>query len=461
MENNISAKNYMNDIYLMVPLADNQKNWRMEELGILNHARQEAKEDYINVENAFTRKLLTSLRDYLEYECSNAVVSELDMAYLGEFHFLHSTDDYPSKGEQPEVVGVEPCQMILTAHERTHMYVLTIVLPMCGYSTTQVLDQLSHESIWIQRPVDAAKYLGKKYKSGIIPEYIDLYDYLKYKFGLLKCGEGKAFVLLSQKPEDEVEFGCMLAGETYDSIHQDFHIKSEELDMICNTNHAQYDYYEVYMSPRVVACIMDCFSTEDEDVDERIDLTATYAFIVILVMFQNTSIVKVNMQITNALANDGDISHQQILSLYRNFGKTVRFWEKNNFKYWGTQEEAARIMEAFGNRELKETYYEHQEFLEHIVELKGAQVEERNGVVLNIVATVLAVIQVQGFAVELLGKFYESMGIQVEYASTTFSSLVICGALSFVVVLMIINKMREKMRKGSMHIKELRDEDEE
>ena len=56
MENNISAKNYMNDIYLMVPLADNQKNWRMEELGILNHARQEAKEDYINVENAFTRK---------------------------------------------------------------------------------------------------------------------------------------------------------------------------------------------------------------------------------------------------------------------------------------------------------------------------------------------------------------------------------------------------------------------
>ena len=176
-------------------------------------------------------------------------------------------------------------------------------------------------------------------------------------------------------------------------------------------------------------------------------------------MFQNTSIEKVNMQISNALANDGDISHQEILGLYRNFGKTVRFWEKNNYKYWGTQQEAQCIVEAFGNKELKETYYEHQEFLEHIVELKGAQTEERNGTILNIVATILAVIQVQDFAVELLEGFYKKAGIDVTYAGSTFSTLIICGTFSFVLVLIIINRMRSKMRKGSMHIKELKDYD--
>lgn len=117
-------------------------------------------------------------------------------------------------------------------------------------------------------------------------------------------------------------------------------------------------------------------------------------------------------------------------------------------------------MEAFGNKELKETYYEHQEFLEHIAELKSAKAEERNGFILNIVATILAVIQVQDFIVSLLENFYGNVGINVDYATSTFSTLIICGTFSFVVVLMIINRMRIKMRKGSMHIKELRDEDE-
>ncbi len=135
------------------------------------------------------------------------------------------------------------------------------------------------------------RHQHKKYTA--IPDYVDLYDYLKYKYGLLKCGSGKAFLLLSDRPEKEDEFRCMMAGETYDSQHQDFHIASDNISQICQTNHAQYDYYQVYMSEMVVACIMENFS---ENMEERIDITATYAFIVILAMFQNTSIEKVNMR---------------------------------------------------------------------------------------------------------------------------------------------------------------------
>ena len=260
--------NYENDIYLMLPLADNQKNWRLDELGVLKQASLDKQTAYASVADDFSRSLLNNLQSYLEYECNNVVVDELRMAYLGQYEFLHSTDDYPKHGEDPEVVGTSTCQLILTAHQPTHMYILTVVLPkdtVKDFSTTQVLDQLSHESLWIACPKDAGQYLGintKKYTA--IPDYVDLYDYLKYKYGLLKCGSGKAFLLLSDRPEKEDEFRCMMAGETYDSQHQDFHIASDNISQICQTNHAQYDYYQVYMSEMVVACIMENFSENME-----------------------------------------------------------------------------------------------------------------------------------------------------------------------------------------------------
>lgn len=448
---------YKKDIFLMIPLADNKNNWRLDE--IFKQAKKNKREgyDWIKQHDEFAATLMAKLEENFQYECRNVVADELEMAYLGSYEFIHSTDDYPDANEDPECVATENCHMILTLHEPTHIYVLTIVLPNCAYDATQVLDQMSHESMWIKMPEDAKDFLTKENRSGLLQnKYLDIYKFLKYRYGLLKCGEAKAFVLLSDRPE-ESEFKCMMAGETYNSIHQTFHVDSENLKTICETDYAQYDYYNVYMSETVVACIMESF---DDDVEGRNDLTATYAFILILVMFQNTSIVKVNMQITNALANDGDISHEQILSLYRNFGKTVRFWEKHNFKYWGTQQEALQIIKAFGNEELQESYLDHQSFLEHIVELKSARVAERNGNILSIVATILAIIQVQAFAVEMLEHFYGFVGINANYANTTFSTLIICGTISFILVMILLKYMRDKTRKGSMHIKELRDEEE-
>ena len=154
--------NYENDIYLMLPLADNQKNWRLDELGVLKQASLDKQTAYASVPDDFSRSLLNNLQSYLEYECNNVVVDELRMAYLGQYEFLHSTDDYPKHGEDPDVVGTSTCQLILTAHQPTHMYILTVVLPkdtVKDFSTTQVLDQLSHESLWIACPKDVGRIL--------------------------------------------------------------------------------------------------------------------------------------------------------------------------------------------------------------------------------------------------------------------------------------------------------------
>ena len=216
---------------------------------------------------------------------------------------------------------------------------------------------------------------------------------------------------------------------------------------MCETNHAQYDYYQVYLSDVAIAYIPEVF---DEDVQERIALTSTYAFIAQLVMFQNTALAKTNIKVANALANDGDISQEEIHELYREFGKTVRFWEVRNFKYSGTQAEAACITKAFANEELKQTYYEHQEFLEHIVDLKSAQTEARNGAILNIVATVLAVIQIQDFAVGLLAGFYNLLGIDAVYAQSTFQSVIISGTLTFLLLYMILRRKRRNIHRHNL-----------
>lgn len=405
-------------------------------------ADSEGKEGEPTAED-IVRTLMDGLNDCIAYEVSNNVVEELDMIYLGEFELLHTTDDYPPEGKEI-VVGEEKMYAILTAHRPSHMYVLTLFLHDSPYSTTQVQDQLSYGYLKIRCPKDAK---ARSAKGEVKPKYIDIYEYIKHEYGLLKCGDGKTLLCMSGKPDDPREFQNILSGEVYNSMHIDYHIQSEEIDEMCHTNHAQYDYYEVYLSDVVIAFILKEFS---EDVCERIELTATYAFIAQLVMFQNTSIAKTNIKITNALANSGDISYEQIHELYSEFGKTVRFWEIRNFKYNGTQAEASCITKAFSNEELKQTYYEHQEFLEHIVELKTAQTEAVNGTVLNIVATVLAVIQIQDFAVGLLTGFYNYLGIEVIYAQKTFTTVVISLTLTILIIYMILRKKKRNMYKHNM-----------
>lgn len=67
MDKNTHEKNYENDIYLMIPLADNQKNWRLDELGILQQATQDQQDDYSRIPDNFSRRLLCSLQAYLEF----------------------------------------------------------------------------------------------------------------------------------------------------------------------------------------------------------------------------------------------------------------------------------------------------------------------------------------------------------------------------------------------------------
>ena len=418
-------KTYKDDIYLFLPLADHKNNLRIKNL-------QDWRECEIP---EICETLLDSLEESINYECSNVVANELKNYYIGEFSFLHSTDDYPVIGsslyEDEMVIGDFTGYVFLTSHHQSHMHIVTILLPEYIYSSTQIEDQLSNRYLKIRDPENNNKY-------------ILLYDYLLKKYGLHQCGQEKTLLCMSNKPKNEMEFQNILSAEVFNSMHIDYHIKSEKIKQMCENNLAQYDYYEVYMSSKVIAFILKDY---DPSLNERIQITATYLFIVILVMFQNTALAKTNIKVSNALSKEGDISLNSVLELYQEFGKSVRFWEINNFKYYGTQAETLCITEAFGNAELKAAYQEHQQFLEHIVELKSAQAENRNTLLLNIVATFLALVQIQPFAVELLSAFYTNIGIKADYANNTFKSSLFAGAVIVFLIIIILRQKKKYLQK--------------
>ena len=232
-----------------------------------------------------------------------------------------------------------------------------------------------------------------------------------------------------------------MAAEAYNSIHVNYFIDNDKIREICCNNKAKYDYYEVYMSDMVVALILKDY---DPKLENRISIMATYLFIAVLVMFQNASLDKMHIKISRALSDDGQVSYAYIDELYKNFGMTVQFWEKQNFKYTGTQMEAEAIEEAFANRQIKETYMEEQGYLEHIVELKMAQNERINGWVINIAAIILALLQVEPYIVTALTFCYEKLGIDVLYVNRTFNTGVFGGLALILVIYAILRRKRRK-----------------
>ena len=440
-------KSYQDDLYLFLPLAEHSANLRVNKY-VQNHRNADRDER--------TALLIEELQEYLNYECSNAVVKDMDIIDLGCFDFLHTTDDYPfetfgeKEGNKKEsgqkyrwvtnaqktsedplqeieiVVGDVTGHVILAAHRKTHLFVLTIMFPSYPFSTTQMLDQMSYGYLKIRDPENAG-------------HYIPLYEYLLQNFGLHQCGPAKCLDYMSKKPADEREFQDILAAEAFNNMGTEYDIDSDELRQMCHTNRAQFSDYEVYLSPRSIAYIKNDFAAEIED---RICDIANYLFIVILVLFQNTALEKVNTKVTDVLENEGEVSFRTKLEIDQEYGKTIRFWEKQNFKYLASQQESAVIREAFLNEELKEEYVEHQDFLNQVVEVKAAISESRTGLIINVVAIILAVISVQPYFVEILQNLYHHLDIQAAYADSTYNYGLFGGIVAFIVIYNIIRRKR-------------------
>ncbi|MBQ3386593.1 MAG: hypothetical protein IJG53_04640, partial [Eggerthellaceae bacterium] len=422
-------------------------------------------------------RLMDDLQEIIAYECSNEVVQDLSLVHLGSFDFLHTTDDYEGleKGADEVVIGCARGHAVLAAHPKTHMCVLTVVLPGYPFSVTQLEDQVSFGYVKVRDPrlsatreagiAAAAARENDASADGTVPRdgvlgtalpvsmprcgegFISLYEYLRTTFGLHGCGQAKCVLYLSDKPVIPGELQDMLAAEAFDNYDREYGIDSPEIAQMAATNRAQFNDYEVYLSSRAIVYVTRNWS---DDAGERLDDFADYLFLVIMTLFQNTALAKVNIRVTRILEGASDIAPRTKLAIDREYGRTIRFWEMQNFKYLSTQLEAEAVKEAFGNAELRATYDEHQAYLEHLVSTKAAITEARNGMIINVVAVILAIIQLQPFFVELLQVVYNWLGLEAAFAPVTINYGMFGGVALLVLVLIINNRRQRFVQKNRL-----------
>ena len=476
-------KSYHDDFYVLIPLAEHEANLRVQNALDDAHAARES-EAAADVATAAAADGATAAADgattaadgqtlrallidevssYIAYECSNEVVDDMEFLDLGAYEFLCTTDEYPFPVENPRRHPVDPSRtyqqaspatidpddrdreteivlgdalghLVLAAHRKTHMFVLTVLFSDFAFSTTQMEDQVSFGYLKIRNPENA-------------DEYIPFAEFLLRRYGLHSCGQAKCISYLSNMPADEQELQDMLAAEAYNNMENEYSIASNELLEQCHANRAQFADYEVYLSSRAIAYLYENYS---DDPRERISEFADYLFIVIMTLFQNAALAKVNIKVTNLLEADGDVSPRTKLTIDREYGRTIRFWEMQNFKYLSAQIEGSIIKEAFLNSELREAYEEHQSYLEHVVEVKSAIADNRNGMIINVIATLLAIVSIQPFVVEMLQSFYEFIGIEADYAALSFNYGVFGTAVFFLLVLIILRRRSTYMQKKRM-----------
>ncbi|MBQ9860544.1 MAG: hypothetical protein IJO76_07735 [Clostridia bacterium] len=360
------SKSYKNDIYFFLPMTavDQQRFFRAMEFEDRRGRAPRANED------AFGKEYCNTLAEHVDYECSNPTFRSLRRYYLGEFALACYDDNYDGT-----VIATERAHLFVTAHRKTGLCIVTVAVHDNTFIPTQLIDQMSTEHLNILVPEKG--------------EYISVEGYMNTRFGLRRCGESKCVVCLSNKPADELELAYMLAGETYVSEHIDYHLHPDRVGALLE-NHACYDYYESYISRSVVAFV---FKDYEESIFDRLDDEASVLFVVEIVLFQNTAVLRTNRRVVESLGENENVSNEEIKDLYLEFGRTMGFWSTDIFKYPFSQMEADEVIRCFGISKALEEYHRNQSYIDRLIEIKSTITNERSSNRMNFILYVLAWVQ--------------------------------------------------------------------
>jgi len=381
-------KTYDDDLYIFIPFSSQRVKGSFELLEKANVrvTRDEEERAYTSGEDmsdlSFGDHFCKMLNRHVEYETNSDTFKsdQLQRFYIGNPHtedgsfFLACYDD--------DYDGIplyeESAHLFITAHRDTGLYIATLAIPNNTYCPTQLIDQISSGHLDIS-PVSKG-------------QYVPIETYIEERFKLEKCGEPKTVVCLSNEPEDPYELAYLLSGETYYSKHINYKIRPHHLNELLK-DHSIYDYYRSYISESVIAFVFEDGHYSD-DLFERLDDSASVLFIVEIVLFQNTAILRTNRKVIEELSDDNDqISQENIDELYIEFGKTMRFWSADIFKYPYSQKEADEAIRSFGIQNTLDEYHRNQQFLDRMIELKNSIAEQESDRIMNNILFFMSIIE--------------------------------------------------------------------
>lgn len=399
-------KTFKSDIYIMIPF---------KEIGQVIIPK-----DIKCDENA--TEYLNCIEEYSNYQCNNKVTKDLKRSFIGKNYIACLNYNYDGS-----VITKEPIYMFITYHKSTGLYLLTIMNLKNKFSPTQIQDQVTTDNIFIY---DESNNM------------ININEYMKNHYNLERCGEAKTLLSISNKPENQLEFNCMLASETFKSFvdnGQYYRLTSKEIEKASNDNFSQYDFYEIYAYKSSVIYVLKTFGDNDIlNIQDEIPIL----FIMEFIMFQSASVLRTNNEIVEQLSKGETVSLKFIEKLYKEFGQTIRFWNKDVFKYVTVQNVSSKINDAFGTKNIIEEYYKNQNHLEHIVNLRDIQDSNRESKILNIIVLILTIVQVIPIIIEFINWFFS---LNIKFRPIYWFDFSI---LLLILIILIFKKRIEKKRKS-------------
>lgn len=408
------VKTFKSDMYIMIPYTS-----------YIIHEQLNADK----VEDEISKEFVKCMNEYSCYGCNNKVTEDFKRIFIGKNQLACFNYEYDKN-----VVEKENVYLFLTQHKSTGLYILTIADFKNEYSPTQLEDQVTTNEIFVYDEQ------GKK---------INIDIYMENEFNLKRCGDAKTLLAISNKPEEELEFRCILASETYKNFiecESYYKLMSKEIKEASNDNFSQYDFYDIYASKSAVVYVLKTFNKDDVIANIRDEVPIL--FIVELIMFQSASVLRTNRRIIEKLSKNGTVSLKFIENLYKEFGKTIRFWDKDVFKYITVQNISSKINKAFETNNILEEYYKNQSFLEHIVNLRDIQNSNKESKILNIIVLILTLIQVVPIFIEFINWIFNT-GIRSNIFNYAY---IIDLSLLIVVVIIIVLKRKKDKRKRNMEI---------
>ena len=402
-------KKYKSDLYIMIPFTSKHEITIIEEKN---------KDEYAT-------EFLKCINRSSSFQCDNKVVEDFERYFIGKNNIACM-----SLKNDGSIIGKEPIYMFLTKHKLTNIYMLIIMNLKNEFSPTQIQDQITTDNLFI--------YDEKS-------KVVNINDYMKNKFGLDQCGKTKTLLSISNYPEDSMELECMLGSEVYKTFVDDniyYKLNSKELTEKSKDNFSQYNFYDIYASKSSVVYVLNTFS---DNLILNIQDEVPILFIMEIIMFQEASVLRTNNRITEQLSQNGSVSLKFIENLYKEFGKTIRFWNKYVFKYETVQNLAVKLNNAFETQNTLDEYHKNQEFLEHIVSLRDIQSSNRESKILNFIVLILTLIQVIPVVMQFIDWLFKTNFNPINIFDPKY--LLSLSTILILIIILLIKKRRDKNNK--------------
>ncbi|MDR2424008.1 MAG: hypothetical protein LBD59_04700 [Prevotellaceae bacterium] len=362
-----------------------------------------------------------------EYECAGGIYSVIKRESIGT-HTIGICPDIYSDSEDNFVTYIAADILLVTHIHSPFVLIILLFRDVC-FDITMLLDNLSTEQLRIRHEN------GEEF----------LLDYFSRKYNCRTTGAAKTLLCTAQKPQDEIlsifggEFynSSTLAGSAItdkDGNERTYKIRPEVFQQECDENIALYNWYDCYASERAIIYVLP--SRRGSSFIDSLQYETAMVYIIELLMFRSGAIKNANKQVVTCLSGTQTLTLKNIEELYNSLGKTLELWEKQSFKYAAVQKLYNNIAKRFELDTEEKDFYRKLEQVEHVVELRRSQKNEKDSAAINKILISLAGTQVVLIVTQIILALIEIIELPVWMWSVllTLCILVMGGIPLFIIM---------------------------